>query len=66
MKDEKAVLIWAEDGCWFQTVRDRVVRSSYLGRVGPTKTVEAWCRSRGIEFVFRQAPLFRPGRTHNR
>jgi len=49
--NERAVLIWTEDGAWFQQKQNGVVRSSYLGKIGSAEQVRAWCESRAIDFA---------------
>ena len=51
MCGEKAVMIWSQDGRWFQC-RDETgrVQVSFLGHIGTAEAVRAWCDSHGIEF----------------
>jgi len=49
---EQATMIRTTDGrYWLDHIgKDGRRRSSYLGDVGPSATVEAWCLGHGIEF----------------
>jgi hypothetical protein len=50
MKAETDLIIWADDGCWFQHLERGIVRSSFLGHVGRKEAVSDWCAQRGIRF----------------
>lgn len=45
------VLIWTEDGCWFQQTVNGVMRSSYLGHIGTPEQVKELCEDRLIDFT---------------
>jgi len=47
----KTTIIWAPGGCWLQRTSGDVVRSSYLGLIGTTSAVHAYCLDHDIEFV---------------
>jgi hypothetical protein len=47
----KAVIIWTENGCWFQQTVDGVFRSSFLGHIGTPEEVREWCESQAIDFA---------------
>jgi len=47
----KPVIIWTEDGSWYQETVNGVMRSSYLGHIGPPEEVREWCESKAIDFA---------------
>ena len=54
----KAVIIWTENGCWFQQRTDGVLRSSYLGHIGTPDEVREWCECKAIEFATKYDRIF--------
>jgi len=52
----KALIIWTDDGCWYQHTLGGVMRSSWLGHVGSRVAVESWCASKGIGFQVWRSP----------
>jgi hypothetical protein len=49
--NDKAVVIWSENGCWFQQRTEGVLRSSYLGHIGTPDEVRQWCESKAVDFT---------------
>jgi hypothetical protein len=54
----KAVIIWTENGCWFQQKADGLLRSSYLGHIGSPDEVREFCASKAIEFATKYDAIF--------
>ena len=54
---DKPVMIWTEDGCWYQQKQNGVQRSSYLGHIGTSFEVAEWCESHGTEFATKFHPF---------
>lgn len=48
---DRPVIIWTEDGAWYQQNVNGVKRSSYLGKIGSAEQVREWCESRAIDFA---------------
>ncbi len=54
MEKPNPIVIWTEDGCWFQQPTPTgEVRSSYLGHIGTPEEVKEWCENRLIDFTRR-------------
>ena len=49
--NEKPVIIWTENGCWFQQRTDGILRSSYLGHIGTPDEVREWCECNATDFT---------------
>jgi hypothetical protein len=49
--NEKACIIWTENGCWFQQRINGISRSSYLGHIGTPEEVKDWCALRTVDFA---------------
>ena len=47
----KPVIIWTENGCWYQQTTNGVLRSSYLGHIGTPEEVREWCENNAIDFA---------------
>lgn len=51
MMRDRSVIIWTEDGCWFQQKLNGVERSSFLGKIGTADQVREWCEGNAIDFA---------------
>lgn len=49
--NEKPVMIWTEDGVWYQQRTAGVLRSSYLGHIGTPDEVREWCENHALDFT---------------
>ena len=56
----RELMIWTEQGAWFQRTEGGIVRSSFLGRHA-LYSVETFCKVRGLplEVVFRNGQTVR-------
>ena len=45
------VVIWTENGCWYQQLERGLLRSSYLGHLGTPEEVREWCENSGVDFA---------------
>jgi len=45
------VIIWTENGCWYQQTENDVTRSSYLGHIGNPDEVKEWCLLHSVDFT---------------
>jgi hypothetical protein len=51
MTTQRPVIIWTEDGCWYQQTVGGVLRSSWLGKIGTPDEVREFCESRAMDFA---------------
>lgn len=56
MANDRPVIIWTEDGAWYQQNLNGIVRSSYLGKIGTAEQVREWCEGRAIDFAMKFDP----------
>ncbi len=51
MNTQRPVIIWTEDGCWFQQTVAGVLRSSWMGKIGSPDEVREFCAEHGTDFA---------------